>query len=236
VPYSELNYLRPAQLTDYVHSIGSVTDEALAAKFIGDAERLVDIYVGPGPRFHRDVSTLETSALLTSGSTALLTDSLGGSARPNYWARGGMYVTVRDAGPAVDQSRLVVASEPGSLTLASGFDADLPAGTAMLIEQWSAFPRVWDRDANGDPQLPDELARAVAYQVEYAMHFGTPELGLGAPGAVTDTGGVQSRMYGTGYSETRSVLTPVTGLGVLIAPKARAILRRLINATGKLQG
>jgi hypothetical protein len=233
VPYSELNYLRPSQLLDYVHSLASVTSEAQAVKHISDAERIVDAYVGKGPRYHRVPLNVALVAPALSGATDLETNQSGD---PNYWAQGGAYVVLREgvAAAHIGQARLVVLSDEGAWTLASGFDVALPTTVRLDFEQRSAFPREWDVDSHSNPRLPDLLARAVAYQVEFALTNG--DLGMGAPAPVADTGGVQSRVYGSGYSETRSVLTPVTGLGLHVAPKARDILRVLINSTGRLAG
>lgn len=232
---SELNYLQPTQLAQFVHSMASVTDEELAAKFISDAERMVDAYMGPAPKFYGRL-TLDLTANLTSGNTALSTSTVG-ERRPNYWAKGGVYVRVTD-GPAaaIGEERLVVGSDDEQLTLVSGFSVDLPSASAKLeLYQRSVFPRFWDVDAQGDPFLPDVLPRAVAWQVEYGVHYGSAEFGLGDSGITAEPGGVQSRSYGGGYSETRDT-SQSSGLAVWLAPKTRAVLRRLLNSTGRLRG
>lgn len=229
-------YLEPSELAPFVHTISSVTDEDTAAKFITDAERIIDAYVGPFPKFYPDM-TLDLTATLSSGSTTLSTRTVG-ERRPNYWARGGVYVIVKDGPSAlVGERRLVVGSDDEQLTLVSGLSADLPSGSGKLIlRQESRFPRACDVDAQADPIMPYLLKQAVAWQVEYALHFGTEDFGLGDPGVVTQRDAeLQSRSYGGGYSESRDVSVAPRGLGRLVAPKAAAVLSRLMNRTGYLR-
>lgn len=233
--YSDYNYARPSQLPGFIHSMSSVTDEDLAAKFISDAEKLIDAYVGPSPKFYVTF-TGDTSAAVASGATAF-PSTVWSSRRPNYWAKGGVYVELVDNVPTahVGERRLVVASTTDQVTLASGFDVDLSAGATFYFYQQSRFPRWWDQNVLADPRMPDELARITALQVEYAIEFGSEELGLGAPAVVDgEQQAVQSRTYASGYSESRAP-NMKQGLGYLLGPRPRAELRRLLSATGKLR-
>lgn len=233
--YSDFNYIAPARLPTYIRTMASVTNEATAARFISDAERVVDAYVGPGPRFYTDMSGV-LSSLVASGATAWPADVFGNQ-RPDYWAKGGVYIRiVSGAGTSSQngQSRLVVSSLDSQVTLASGFSAALGAGTEFAFEQESAFPRVWDSDIWASPKLPFELEAAVAAQVEYGILFGSEAFGLGDPKIVTDEGGdVTSRTYSSGYSESRDPGRK-QGIGVFLAPRARIILQRLLSSTGYL--
>lgn len=231
---SDFNYILPAELPRFIHKMSSVTNETTAARFISDAERLVDAYVGPGPRFYFDEQG-DITTDMASGAV-VVTSSIWSSRRPNYWAQGGVYV--RLIGPAglasglIGQERLVIASDGESVTLASGFDVAVPAGTEFSFRQVSSFPRLWDQDPFGTPQLPFLLKQGVAAQVEYGIFFGSEAFGLGDESVVTDEGGdVQSRTYGTGYSESRDTRRR-DGLAVWVAPKTRALLRQLLSSTG----
>lgn len=232
--YSDFNYIRPADLPRYIRKMASVVDEDLAARFISDAELVVDAYAGHGPRFYQDL-TGQTQALIASGATTLL-GNVFGNQRPNYWAKGGLYVELLDgvSTTLLGQARLVVASQDQQVTLASGFDEPVPLGATFMLHQRSAFPRIWNIDQLASPRLPDQLAAAVAYQVEYAMMIGSEEFGLGDPAVVDGADAlIISRTYGTGYSEQRSQTSQDgQGLGYYIAPKARNIMRGLINALG----
>lgn len=231
--YSEFNYIRPSELPAFIHAMASVTDETLAAKFISDAEQIIDAYVGPSVPFYTSL-TGTVSANVASGATTLPA-SIWGRRRPNHWAKGGVYVELIDGVSAtlLGQSRLIVASDDEQVTLASGFDEALSAGVAQFFfKQDSKFPRLQDQNTLATPRLPDELKRAAAYQVEYGFQFGSQELGLGDPDiADGEAGLVQSRTYGSGYSESR-VPNMKQGLGYFIAPKARVQLRQLLGATG----
>lgn len=235
---SVYNYILPSELPQFIHKMSSVTNEDLAVRFISDAERIIDAYVGPGPKFYPDLTGTLTSGV-ASGATAFPAD-IWGRRRPNYWAQGGAYVRiVRAIGAeaAVGQERLVVSSpnETESVTLASGFDVALPAGAEFEFSQESAFPRFWDQNPFASPTLPQLLKAAVAAQVEYGIFFGSEEFGLGDPTIVTDEkGDVISRTYGSGYSESRDARRR-DGLSVWIAPKARVLLRKLMSNTGYMR-
>ncbi len=235
--YSQHNYITPDELPDYIHTMSGVTDPAVAAKFISEAERIVDVYVGPAQKFYTELTSSLRMAV-ASGATTWGAEMFG-DRDPGYWARGGVYIEITraDAEPSlVGQSRLVVASSGNEVTLVSGFDADAAVGTKFIYRQRSRFPRIQDRDVRGYPRMPDDLAAAVAYQVEYGILYGSEEFGLGSTGVAIDPDdGVQSRTYGSGYSESRNTARR-SGLAVWVAPKARMQLRRLLNATGYLRG
>jgi len=235
--YSESNYITPNELPQYIHTMSGVTDEVLAARFISEAERIVDAYVGAAPRFYTEL-TGELDQQVASGATAWPA-SMFGDREPNYWACGGVYVEIiqADAAPSlVGQSRLVVSSSGNQVVLASGFGAAAPAGTRFIYRQRSRFPRAWDRDVRGYPRMPDDLKVGVAYQVEYGIMYGSEDYGLGCPLVATDPDdGVQSRSYGSGYSESRDT-SKRRGMAVWLAPKMRMALRRLVNAAGWLRG
>ena len=237
--YSEFNYCTPSGLLQYARSMSSITNEALAAGFITDAERVIDAYVGPGPRFAPELTlTLVTGA--ASGATVLAgLDGLSPGERLNYYACGGTYVEILDPrGGSIDlvhQKRLVVASSGQTLTLASGFNAILASGVGLTFRQVSAFPRAWDIDPYGAPRLPEGLQAAVAAQVEFGVAFGSEGFGLSDPAVQVDEGDVTSRTYSSGYSEAR-VPRGLQGTAMFISPRARYLLTRLIHIAGYLRG
>lgn len=238
VAYSDYNYIRPAELPEILVTMSTVTDEDMAARFISDAEHIIDAYVGPAPKFYVD-GTGSSVAALSAGDTTWYGDRWG-SRYKNYWAAGGVYVTVVD-GPddATGQSRLIVASDDGFVRLASGFSVDVPAGTLFNFSQRSRFPRWRDRMNVEMPDMPMELRRAVAFQVEYGFLFGSEAHGLSdqavADGESTE---IQSRSYASGYAESRAVgsASSKRGLALLVAPRARAELRNLLGSTGYMRG
>jgi hypothetical protein len=236
VPYSTYNYILPSELAAYIHTMASVTNEALAATFISDAERVIDAFAGPGPQFYQRLGG-DTAALVASGATTLTSDIFG-SRRPDYWAAGGAYIHIVSAADASlnGERRLVVGSaNPNTVTLASGFGAALAAGAQFQFQQESAFPRIWDQDTWGNPDMPELLKAAVAAQVEYGIIYGSEAFGLGDTNIVADTNGdVTSRSYGSGYSESRDARRR-DGMAVWIAPRARVLMRRLLASTGKLR-
>lgn len=229
---SEFNYLQTSELATYIHTMSGVTGGDLAASFITDAERIIDAYVGPGQRFYSQL-TGNPSAAVASGATTL-PSRIFGSRRPNYWAKGGVYVEVLSGADAsiIGQRRLVVASTIESLTLDTGFDAALTAATQFIFIQESAFPRWWDSNVLGDPRMPPALKIATALQVEYGIAYGSEAFGLGDPAISDDqAGNIQSRSYGSGYSESIDT-RKAESLARWIAPRARVILRPLLNSTG----
>jgi hypothetical protein len=235
VPYSVYNYILPSELAAYIHSMASVTNEAVAATFISDAERVVDAFVGPGRKFYPRLGG-ETAAEIASGATTL-TAEIFGDRRPDYWAAGGAYITLVSAADSSlnGERRLIVASlNPNTVTLVSGFDAVLAAGAQFYFQQESAFPRIWDQDTWGNPDIPELLKAAVAAQVEYGIVYGSEAFGLGDTDIAADTSGdITSRSYGSGYSESRDARRK-DGMAVWIAPRARVLLRQLLSSTGRL--
>lgn len=237
---SDFDYILPSELPQFIHTMSGVTNEDVAAKFISEAEVIIDQLAGVAPKFYVQRS-FDLSAQLASGTTTLQSMTFG-SRVPGYWAHGGVYVEVTE-GPAaaVGQRRLVVDSADNQVTLLSGFDVTLPvSGTTLLFKQESRFPRWMDQDVRGNPDMPFLLKRAVAYQVEFGILEGSEEFGLGDTSVATlKDSRVQSRSYGTSYSEVLSIIgaagTERRGMGALIAPKARVIMRRLVNATGRLR-
>lgn len=240
MPYSRFNYIGTSGLAAEIPTMSGVTDHALAAEFITDAERMIDVYVGPSQPFYSDLTgTLD--AALPSGQLTLSGSSFG-NRRPNYWAVGGHYLTITDVPGAptsalIGTKRLIIASTSGTVTLATGYSEDVPSGTAYYTHQESRFPRWNDSDPWGSPTLPDEVAKATAWQVEFGIAEGSESYGLGEDSVVVGSdGAVVSRNYGSGYSESRATqgAGSKAGLAALIAPKARAILRSLMNSTGWL--
>jgi hypothetical protein len=212
--------------------MSGVTDEALSVKFINDAEVLIDAYVGKHVRFIAHDLTGKPSAVVASGSTTLPSTTFG-DRRPNYWAKGGVYVHLLNESGA-GQKRQIIASTTDSVTLLTGFTVALSETTEFMVHQESKFPRFVDQDPFGSPRLPDVLEQAVAFQVEYGIHFGSEEYGLGDTAVSTnEEADVQSRTYGSGYSETR-IPTLNHGMARFIAPKTKAILRDLLKVTGRL--
>lgn len=238
MPYSRFNYLTTSGLADYIHTMSGVTDHTLAAKFISDAETIVDSYVGKAPKFYSNLTGSLSSAVTSSGTTVSAT--VFGDRRTNYWACGGHYLTIANipgsgSHALVGTKRLIVGSTSGSVTLASGFGTNLAAGVEFKLSQESRFPRWCDSDSWGTPELPPDLERAVAWQVEYGILYGSESYGLGDSSvAAGESELVQSRSYSSGYSETR-IPGERRGLAAWIAPKARAILRDLIIAIGRVR-
>ena len=235
--YSRFNYLGTSGLAALIPTMSGVTDHALAAKFITDAERMIDAYVGPMPKFYSDL-TGALDAQLASGALTISGSSFG-NRRPDYWAKGGHYLIITDipgtpTSALIGTKRLIVASTSGTVTLATGYDEAVPSGTSYYTHQESRFPRVYDTDPHGTPQLADALEQAVAYQVEYGIAYGSESYGLGDDAVVTgDDELVSSRTYGSGYSESRRAEAR-QGLATWVAPKVRAILRSIMNVTGWL--
>ncbi|KKL55592.1 hypothetical protein LCGC14_2253860 [marine sediment metagenome] len=239
--FSQFNYLTSSGLAALIHTMSGVTDHDLAAGFITDAERMIDAYVGPSQKFYTDLTGSISAAVTSSGLTISAT-IFGEGRRTNYWAAGGNYLRIAgipNSGnhPLVGEKRLIVgsASGDGAVTLASSFGTNLAAGTQFVISQESRFPRHVDSDPWGTPRMPEQLAQAVAWQVEFGLQYGGEAFGLGTDAIVTgEDDAVQSRTYSSGYSETR-IPGERRGLAAWIAPKARAILRDIMSVTGRMR-
>ena len=99
MPFSVYNYLNPTELAQYIHTMAAVSNQALAASFISDAERVIDAFAGPSPPYYTDL--MGTTAATMAPLQTDLTATLFGDRRPAYWARGGVYIHVVSSSEAM---------------------------------------------------------------------------------------------------------------------------------------
>jgi hypothetical protein len=227
---SDYQYLTPAEFAAFDLSVSGITNAILADKHISAAEKVVDAWCGHWTRFYPNITLTPT---LVSGLE--IRSSTFGEGRPvDYWAKGGLYLEVYD-GPGTGQARLITASSGLEVTIVSGWDtAPVVGSSKMMIKQRSRFPRWLDWDARIGPFVPEEVKHATAAQVAFAVRHGNETAGLWDPSVVEDTqGNIQTRSYGTGYSETRDTRR-TAGQAVWIAPQARLHLKGFVHGSGRI--
>ncbi len=221
MPISRFKYLTPAELIEFDLSLGGITDEDKAVQHISYAERIIDSIVGRWPRFYTPESFVPT---FVSGTT-LKADTF--SREPvGYYSAGGLYV-IGIEGPGAGEAHLISGHvAPSTVILQEAWNVPPTSQSTLVLRQRSVFPRGQDTYRAGKvvPFILEAVKEAVANQVSYGTSFGSEAFGLWDPTVITDEDGdVQSRTYGSGYSESRNTARR-EGTAVWAAPQARTIL------------
>lgn len=196
-------------------------DNTEADDQISQAEEIIDAYVGPQDKHVKE----EYIGQATSGTTTTIIDTSDDT--PLDYANGFFdYCEVEIVGGTnKGEIRQVSAydKDTNTITVGTAFTAAVDSTTIYLIRQLSKFPRVKDVHVLSEQYyktIPEAVKRATAAQLQYIVEKGT-EFFAGA----TDKEGEGIGDYS--YSNKK-------GLNLLIAPKARELLRGYINRTGTL--
>lgn len=224
------NYLSIAKLQEYADI--TVTDEAEAFEQIEMAEEIIDIYVGFQKKhvtgnYRGQVTSVDGANVFdTDPSTPLtLTD--------NYFANCILEIV---GGTGAGQRKRIASSSMNnkSLTLESAFSTSPDSTSIYKIFQLAKFPRGQDAIINraGDAyykSIPEAVSRAVAAQVEYMIEMGD-EFFKGADSDMnSERIGNYSYSNGGGASAGQSSVVKMT------APKARMLLRGIMNRLGRIE-
>lgn len=205
----------------------TVTDDTEAEDQISQAEEMIDDYVGYQDKLLSRSITGRASAA-DAGSLTLETYMI--SAYQNtidYFA--GLHCEII-GGTGIGQIRKITASSvTGVLTFESDFSPALDATSMYKIYQLGKFPRCKDQFLNSREipnrlykSIPEEIKRATAAQMQYVIEMG--------PAFFASNGEETSESIGD-YSVTKK---SGGGVNSLIAPKARQLLRGIMNRTGRL--
>lgn len=219
---SRRNYVTAAEVLELAGFTPSDTQ-------ISEAEEIIDSYVGYQPKFFE--STLSNRAT-AGGSSSLTLNTLD---QNTYEADYFKWCEVEIiGGTGVGQRRTITAStKAGVLTVASAWTTTPDSASFYRIYQLGKFPRYCDivYDGNTSPftyykQIVESVKRATAYQCEYMNAMGDSFF-------TTDKSEKQSESIGDySYSKGTALVGGVGG--VLVAPKAKQVLRGLMNRGGEL--
>lgn len=220
-PTSRRGYLSQDELAQFANIVINDTDEA--DDVIGQAEELIDAYVGFQNKFIKEPLQ---GRLSSSGSTTqhtLQTDHLN-SVQDDYWVGCEMEIV---GGTGAGERRRITDSTYAGVVTTDAFSTALDSTSVYKIHQLGKFPRVEDvfYDGNNTPNtyyksIPEAIKRAVAAQVDYIIQMGDAYF-------QTDKVDYQSESIGD-YSYSKGTAS----IDKLIAPRARTLLKGIINRKG----
>lgn len=192
---------------------------------ISEAEELIDQYVGFQDKFYKH----KIQGRATGGSTTTLTlDEKHQNLYDNDYFKG-MEVEII-GGTGIGERKIITGSTKAGVLTTNTFTATLDNTSIYSIYQLGKFPRVKDVffDSENSPytyykQIPEAVKRATASQVEFMIKMGDAYFQGDKPN-------MQSEEIGD-YSYTKSEGSG-GGLSTLISPKAKILLRGIVNRKG----
>lgn len=226
-PTSRRGYLSQTELAQFANY--SISDATEADDKISQAEEIVDSYVGYQEKFiPQDVTGRCVSA---GGNNTLYMELDQQSVYHNdYFVLCEVEII---GGTGAGQRRKVTASDyaTGKLTVDSNWTTNPDTTSFFKVYQLGKFPRRSDVHYYSDSSpetyyksIPEAVKRAVAAQVEYMKSMGDDFFR-------TDKSEKTSERIST-YSYTKE--GSGGGAAVMIAPKAKLLLREVLNRVGEL--
>lgn len=224
VPTSRRRYLSQSELAQFANITITDTDEA--DNVINQAEEMIDAYVGFEnkfiPQIYRELVESATSLSFT------LDDDHQNTFDKDYFK--GCEVEII-GGTGEGQRRIITAStRAGVCTIDSAWTTTPDATSFYKIYQLGKFPRHQDVFASDTTpiviykSIPEAVKRAVAAQVAYIIKMGDDFFN-------SDKADLQSENIGDySYSKKENAAGTVS----LIAPKAKQLLRGLVNRVGQI--
>jgi hypothetical protein len=206
----------------------TVTDATEADDQISQAEEIIDAYVGPQ---EKAVQETVTGMAAAAGSTSLtLETSQQNSYDVDYFKLCEIEII---GGTGVGQRRKITgSSDAGVLTVDTAWDTTPDTTSVYKIYQLGKFPRICDMETytNGSTTtyfktIPEAIKRAIAAQVEYVIEMGENFF-------KGDKADMESESIGD-YSYSKG--QGIAHLYKIISPKAKLLLKGIVNRTGSIE-
>lgn len=221
---SRRGYLTQTELAQYADI--TITDPTEADDQISQAEELIDTYVGYQNKFMPYV--IEGKASVGGVDTLTLRSDDTAGYEQDYFK--GCEIEII-GGTGIGSRTIITASTAEGVLTFSGITTDTTS--FYRIYQLGKFPRVQDvsfDSYSGDDryykQIPEAIKRATAAQVEYVINMGDSFF-------ASDESNKQSERIGDySYSNGNGGSNSTSGVMKLIAPKARMLLRGIVNRKG----
>lgn len=223
---SRRGYLSQEELAQFANI--EIVIEAEADDQISQAEELVDSYVGYQEKFLNDAVLGMVSA--SSSDTFTLESSQQNQYDINYFTLCEVEIV---GGTGEGQRRKITAStKAGVLTVDTAWTTSLDTTSFYRIYQLGKFPRKQDVEAytrisTNDivyyKQIPEVIKRAVASQVQFVIEMGEDYFS-----------GNKAEMSGESIGDYSYTKKTSSISGALISPKAKTLLRTILNRTAKL--
>lgn len=223
---SRRNYLTESELEEFADI--TVTNTTEMDDQISQAEEMIDAYVGPQDKFIHDI--LEGKVSVAGSTTSLTLDSnyVNNFPYTDYFV--GCIVEIIGGTNAGQRKRCTASSSAGVLTT-EAFPSAIDTTSVYRIYQIGKFPRHCDVFSNTyeSPtkyykQIPEAVKRATAAQVQYMIEMGDKFFSTDA----IDRNSEHIGDYSYAKGQTSS------GVAALIAPKAKHLLRGIMNRKGVL--
>lgn len=219
---SKRNYVTIQQVND---ALGiTVTDLQ-----ISNAEELIDNYVGPQNKFLE--YTLDGLIAVGGANDVTLEQVHQNNMQVDFLKHCRIEIV---GGTGEGQTRNITGQTyEGVITVDANFSPALDTTSFYKIYQLAKFPRKEDfaYDSTHSPQryyksIPEKIREAMLAQIEFMVNMGDEYF-------TTDKSDFQSENIGD-YSYSKGNGGNGTGIGNMIAPKAKTLLRGIINRTGKI--
>lgn len=208
----------------------TVTSDSEAYDQIGQAEELIDAYVGYQQKSVEKVA----QGQLTAVNSTVLTDTSSDSPLQrdnNYFTHCIIQIV---AGAGAGQQRVISSSDRDdkSVTVSEAFTTAPDTTSIYKILQLAKFPRRGDFFYEPDSMtywksIPEAVKRATAAQVQYMIEKGSDF--FGGDGSEMDSERIGNYSYSRGSGASGQ-----SALVRMIAPRARILLRGIKNRTGRL--
>lgn len=223
-PTSRRGYLSQSELEQLANI--TITAPTAADDRIGQAEEMIDAFVGPQDKYMQENIT---GLVAAAGANTLTLES---SQQNNYDIDYFKLCEVEIiGGTGAGQRRKITGStKAGVLTVDSNWTTSLDTTSFYKIYQLGKFPRVEDVETytNGSnttyyKTIPEAIKRAVAAQVEYIIEMGDSFF-------AGDKSQMTSESIGD-YSYSKQA----GSMYHLISQKAKLLLKGIINRTGQIE-
>lgn len=217
---SKRNYLTQTELAQYADI--TITDSTEADDQITQAEEDIDAYVGPQDRAVSGEYLGRMAAV--SGSTFTLESDHQNQFYDDFFT---FCVVQILGGTGVGQIKRITSSTYAGVITVESWDTTPDTTSIYKIYQLSKFPTIHEEffDADHTPNkyykhILNEVVRAVAAQVEYRIQMGNAFFA-----------GDKAHLTGESFGDY-SYSKQETSISNLIAPKAKAYLRGIMNRKG----
>lgn len=225
-PTSNRGYLSQDELEQYADI--DITDTTEADDQISQAEEIIDDFVGPQAKF---LEYIKEGLMAAVASTTVFTLESVDQNNMDIDYLKGCWVEIIGGPGAGDRRRITGQTRAGVITVASAFSTTPTTESYYRIYQLGKFPRRQDVffDSRHTPSryyksIPDRVRRAVAAQVEYMINMGPSFFGSDKLNLESERLGDYSYSKGSGTS----------GTSQMIAPKAKLLLRGIVNRKGAI--
>lgn len=223
---SRRNYLSQAELAEFADI--TIIDATEADDQISQAEEMIDAYVGPQDK----LISYEVRGLVAAGGASSFTLSTEHQSNMQDDYLRGCQIEIMGGTGEGQKRRITGQTFAGVITVDSAFSPAVDTTSYYRIWQLGKFPRGCDTQLGTNSKyyktIPEAVRRAVAAQVEYIINMGTTFFSTDASNKTSESiGDYAYSKGGPGFAGSGSDAS-------MIAPKARQLLRGILNRTGQI--